>query len=224
MAIAPLQFTQRLRHNIPRVHRWLGYLFLLSSVVLSISGTGFTFPFTATSYGGFGWDLFAWTMGLNLPITGVKALLAAWRSDFGSHREWMIRHVFAGYSIPLLRWVLIAMAPVAQYFMVSSSFSLFSFFLFFSLFSLLLLFFFFFSSSLLFFHFSFFFGELTGFPSPQKHSPASVDEARGLATATAWFSLFVTHIASSVWIDMTRPKARAAVVQQPGVKKDGKDL
>ena len=120
MAIAPLQFIPLIRQKSPVVHRWLGYLFLLSSLVLSVSGVGFTFPFTATSFGGFGWDLSAWVLGLNLPFTGVKALLAAWKRDFRSHREWMLRHAFAGYAIPLLRWSLLIMAPFAQHTIVSS--------------------------------------------------------------------------------------------------------
>jgi len=121
MCAGPLQFVQRLRSAYPLIHRLTGYLFLLSSLVLICSGIGFTYPFTNSSYAGFSWDLFVFILAFIQLLTGIMALLAARRKNFRTHREWMIRHLATGYSIPLIRFFALALAPIAKLTMVSPS-------------------------------------------------------------------------------------------------------
>ncbi|KAL0484113.1 Cirl [Acrasis kona] len=112
VVLSPIQFSNSLRIKYPRAHRRAGYLFLMLSLVLGISGllfhpagmsitsnsgpiTIYTFLKEATTWGG---PIFL--------FHGYKAITSARNRNFREHRRWMIRHVMAGFAVGLMRIIM----------------------------------------------------------------------------------------------------------------------
>lgn len=100
MVLGPLQFVRGLRTRYPRLHRWLGRIFLAASAV--IGTTGLTMAAGDTIGGGdeksaiflFG-TLFLFSLG--------KALWHAMHREFAAHREWMLRGYAIGLAVATIR-------------------------------------------------------------------------------------------------------------------------
>jgi hypothetical protein len=89
LAIGPAQFSARLRLHRPRLHRWLGRVYL--GVGVGIGGTAGLVMATHASGGpwarlGFGMLAVAWL------TSGLRAYLAARARSFVVHRRWMVRN------------------------------------------------------------------------------------------------------------------------------------
>lgn len=100
LALAPFQFSARLRTRHLRLHRWSGRIILVVAVPTVISGFAFAAlsPFggaTAASAIGFFGSVFVVSM--------FRGLAAIRRGDQPRHREWMLRMVSVGVGIAGVR-------------------------------------------------------------------------------------------------------------------------
>lgn len=89
LLIGPLQFVARLRQRRPQLHRWIGRLYLLSTVLAAVTAVwlAWTSPIPQPLY------------ALGLYLVAVLWLVTGWRGwslirrrQWQLHREWMIRN------------------------------------------------------------------------------------------------------------------------------------
>jgi uncharacterized membrane protein len=100
LLIGPLQFSSRLRQRRPRLHRWLGRIYLgAGALVGGLSGlylAQFAFGGTAARVG-FGVLAVLWL------YTGLRAYVAVRRGKVTEHRRWMIRNFALTFAAVMLR-------------------------------------------------------------------------------------------------------------------------
>ncbi|WP_426321485.1 DUF2306 domain-containing protein [Microbacterium sp. E-13] len=110
LATGPLQFWRGLRSRAPRVHRWIGRVYLIAVAVGALGGLTIAPSSSAGYVGLFGFGALAalWL------VTGWRAYSAIRRRDVPSHQAWMIRNYALTYSGVTLRiWLpLLLMAPL----------------------------------------------------------------------------------------------------------------
>jgi uncharacterized membrane protein len=102
LALAPLQFSSRVRGRYARFHRWSGRVLLLTALPVALSGLalGAVFP-----YGGRVAASAALLAGAVFLFALVRAFGAIRRGDVARHREWMIRMFSVGLGIATVRVV-----------------------------------------------------------------------------------------------------------------------
>jgi uncharacterized membrane protein len=100
MVLGPLQFVRGLRSRYPKVHRWLGRIFLAASAVVDISGLTLAYGKTI---GGIDEKAAIALFGTFFLISLGKALWHALRREFAQHREWMIRGYAIGLAVATIR-------------------------------------------------------------------------------------------------------------------------
>lgn len=111
----PLQILPRLRARFPRLHRWLGRLYIPTALILSLTGlyliwfkgtVGGTVQHLGTSFNA---------------LLIIACSIFAWRTararDFAAHRRWALRLflVVSGvwfFRVGLLFWILVNRGPV----------------------------------------------------------------------------------------------------------------
>jgi len=100
MVLGPLQFVRGLRSAYPQVHRWSGWIFLMASAVVGV--TGLTLAFGKT-IGGVDEKAAIILFGSFFLIALAIALRHALRREFAQHREWMIRGYAIGLGVAAIR-------------------------------------------------------------------------------------------------------------------------
>jgi uncharacterized membrane protein len=110
LTTGPLQFWRGLRTRAPRVHRWIGRVYLVAVAVGAVGGLIIAPSSPAGYVGLFGFGALAalWL------VTGWRAYRAIRRRDVPSHQAWMIRNYALTYAGVMLRiWLpLLLMAPL----------------------------------------------------------------------------------------------------------------
>ena len=100
LLLGPFQFLDRLRAARPRLHRTLGYLYL----VLGVTVGGLTGLLLARhSFGGLVSHLGFGLLAVLWLFTGVMAVLAAKARRFADHRTWMSRNFALTFAAVTLR-------------------------------------------------------------------------------------------------------------------------
>ncbi|WP_203580163.1 DUF2306 domain-containing protein [Microbacterium hibisci] len=109
LVAGPLQFWRGLRTRAPRVHRWIGRVYLVAVAVGGVGGLVIAPSSPAGYVGFFGFG----ALGVLWLVTGWRAYRAIRRGDVPSHRAWMIRNYALTYSGVMLRiWLpLLLFAP-----------------------------------------------------------------------------------------------------------------
>lgn len=102
LALAPFQFSARLRARRPALHRRLGRVAALCALTAGASALvlGAVFP-----YNGPAASAAVFTFGALFLYTLARALAAIRRGDAARHREWMIRAFAVGAGISTIRIV-----------------------------------------------------------------------------------------------------------------------
>lgn len=102
LALAPLQFSSRVRERHVRLHRWSGRSLVLAALLVGVSGLslGARFP-----YGGRGAASAVFAAGALFLYALIRAFRAIRRGDVARHREWMIRMFSIGLGIATVRVV-----------------------------------------------------------------------------------------------------------------------
>jgi len=100
MVLGPLQFVRSLRSKYPRIHRWSGRIFLISSLVVGITGLRMALGKTI---GGLDEKAAILLFGTFFLIALAKAFWHALHRQFNQHREWMLRGYAIGLAVATIR-------------------------------------------------------------------------------------------------------------------------
>jgi uncharacterized membrane protein len=108
LLLAPWQFVARLRQRRPRLHRWIGRVYVGCILVSGVAAYPVAFGTVAgpIAAAGFATMATAW-----LTVTAI-AFEAARRRRFAAHRRWMVRSFALTLSAVTLRAVLLVPALV----------------------------------------------------------------------------------------------------------------
>jgi uncharacterized membrane protein len=109
LALAPFQFSTRIRSRYVRFHRWSGRVLLVAALPVGLSGLvlGAVFP-----YGGPVAAAAVFVAGATFLFALVRAFDAIRRGDVARHREWMIRMFSLGLAIGTIRVVGLMLFPL----------------------------------------------------------------------------------------------------------------
>ena len=110
LILGALQFWRGLRERLPRVHRWIGRVYLAGVAVGGVGGLIIAPSSPAGYVGFFGFA----ALGVLWLVTGWRAYRAIRRRDVPSHQAWMIRNYALTYAAVMLRvWLpLLLLAPL----------------------------------------------------------------------------------------------------------------
>ena len=89
LLLGPLQFSTRLRQRWPRLHRWVGRVYLGGAVLLGGGAGLFMAPH---AHGGFVAKLGFAALACAWLYSGLRAYLAVRQRNFVAHRRWMLRN------------------------------------------------------------------------------------------------------------------------------------
>jgi hypothetical protein len=103
LLLAPWQFVSRLRQRWPRLHRWIGRVYVGCCLISGLATYPVAFGTIAGPIATAGFSLMA-TAWL---VTTAVAFGAAWRRKFAAHRRWMVRSFALSLSAVTLRVVLL---------------------------------------------------------------------------------------------------------------------
>ena len=111
LALAPLQFSSRVRERYVRFHRWSGRALIFAALTVGLSGLslGAIFP-----YGGRAAAAAVFVAGTVFLFALVSAFKAIRRGDVARHREWMIRMFSIGLGIATVRVVGLLLGVVTR--------------------------------------------------------------------------------------------------------------
>jgi Predicted membrane protein (DUF2306) len=107
LSVSPLQLLPNLRARSPRLHRWLGRLYVLGCTGGGVAGVPLAWGSTAgpTATVGFGVLAVAWL------VTTTLGWLSAARGQLTEHHAWMVRSFSLTYAAVTLR-IYLALLPV----------------------------------------------------------------------------------------------------------------
>ena len=98
LAIAPFQFSATLRSRLPRVHRWLGRIFLSLAILAALSAIGL-----GVTIGMPGIRISLTLLGVTVLFCAVAAWLCARAGDFAAHRKFAIRTFALAFAFVWIR-------------------------------------------------------------------------------------------------------------------------
>jgi len=98
--LGPLQFVRRLRTRYPRVHRWMGRVFVFSSLIIGVSALAMS---AQMSIGGRIETAATTFFGIVFLFDLTKAFLAIRQRRVAEHRRWMIRTFAIGLAVTTIR-------------------------------------------------------------------------------------------------------------------------
>jgi len=106
----PIQIWLGVGRRTRRLHRWLGYLYLVGVVL----GAGAAFYLSFFTRPDFGVSLFI--LAVVWCVTTGMALMAIKSKRLDAHREWMVRSYIVTFAFVLYRWLvkLPIMAPLGE--------------------------------------------------------------------------------------------------------------
>jgi uncharacterized membrane protein HdeD (DUF308 family) len=108
LLLGPIQFISSVRQRSPRVHHWIGRLYLIGVLGGSVSAIYMSFFVDASQAAG----LSLFFLAVAWLITSFMAYITAVRRRFIEHREWMIR----SYTVTLAFVTYRLLAPVPFFF------------------------------------------------------------------------------------------------------------
>ncbi len=104
MLLAPLQFVKRLRTGYPQVHRFIGYIVLISGLIIGTTALVMGF---IMAIGGITETLAVTVYGVLFLFSLTKAYLHIIKREITLHRRWMIRALAIGLAVATTRPIMI---------------------------------------------------------------------------------------------------------------------
>ncbi|HEY9004022.1 MAG TPA: DUF2306 domain-containing protein [Mucilaginibacter sp.] len=98
--LAPLQFIKRIRNNYPKTHRTIGYIVLISGLIIGITAL---IMGAIMAIGGITETLAVTTFGVLFLFSLMRAYFYILKREFDLHREWMIRVLAIGLAVTTTR-------------------------------------------------------------------------------------------------------------------------
>jgi uncharacterized membrane protein len=108
LLLSPIQLSGRVRARVPRLHRVIGRIVLLSIVVAGTGGFLLAGVNVAGPVGTAGFGALA-VLWVTFALLGLRAIL---RRDVVAHRRWMLRTFAMTYAAVTLRLWLLALIPL----------------------------------------------------------------------------------------------------------------
>lgn len=102
LALAPLQFSTRLRRRYLGAHRWLGRILITCGLLSAIPAFYFGL---AMPFGGLPEAVAIAVFGALFCLSLVRGFVAIRRHEVAKHREWMIRAYAIGVAISTIRLI-----------------------------------------------------------------------------------------------------------------------
>lgn len=100
LLLGPFQFVTRLRTRRPRLHRWMGRIYLGGGVLVGgLAGLYMSF----FAFGGLPSRLGFGMLAIGWLFTGMRAYTAIRTGDTLGHRRWMIRNFALSFAAVMLR-------------------------------------------------------------------------------------------------------------------------
>lgn len=100
MGIGPFQFLPHLRQKYPKIHRWIGWVYVVAVTVGGIAAFQVSLQSSALLWGKLGFALLA----LAWLETCRRSIVAIWRDkNIKEHEAWMIRNFALTYAAVVLR-------------------------------------------------------------------------------------------------------------------------
>lgn len=100
MIVGPLQFISSLRAKRPKLHRWLGRLFMVSCIIIALSGFSIALTIPYTRLPG---TIAVFFFGVPFLYSLYRAYIHIKRREVSKHREWILRVFSIGMGISLIR-------------------------------------------------------------------------------------------------------------------------
>lgn len=100
MVLGPLQFWPRLRNRRPRLHRWMGRVFLVSGMIIGVTALLMS---PRMAIGGANETAATTFFAVIFLFALIKAYLAIRSRRIVAHREWMIRAFAVGLAVATIR-------------------------------------------------------------------------------------------------------------------------
>lgn len=97
--IGPFQLLTKLRTSLPRVHVWMGRVYLFAVFCGALGGL----YFSANSDAGMAGNIGFATLAIFWLYSGTQAYLAIRRGDVQTHRRWMLRNYALTFAAATLR-------------------------------------------------------------------------------------------------------------------------
>ena len=104
LALAPLQFSKKVRNKSRTYHRWAGRL--LAAIALA-AGAGALFLGVIIPYSGLPEQIVTGFFGCFFLFSTVQGFVCARAKKFDAHREWMMRAFAIGLSIATMRLIFV---------------------------------------------------------------------------------------------------------------------
>lgn len=101
--LAPLQFIKRIRNNYAKTHRIIGYIVLISGLIIGITAL---IMGEVMAIGGITETLAVTTFGVLFLFSLIRAYFYILKREFALHREWMIRVLAIGLAVSTTRPVM----------------------------------------------------------------------------------------------------------------------
>jgi uncharacterized membrane protein len=113
IALAPLQFTKKIRLKNLSLHRRLGKVLMVCALVSGVYGLVAAVAFPA--FGGLASEASAWFFGPIFIFSILRAFWCARNKKILQHREWMIRAFALGLGVGTQRVILIMLMVGSDY-------------------------------------------------------------------------------------------------------------
>jgi hypothetical protein len=98
--LAPLQFIKTIRSNHPKMHRTIGYVVLVSGLIIGVTAL---IMGAIMAIGGITETLAVTTFGVLFLFSLIRAYFYILKKEFELHREWMIRVLAIGLAVSTTR-------------------------------------------------------------------------------------------------------------------------
>ena len=104
LLVGSFQFSRALRRRSPRLHRWIGKIYVVSVLIGGASAFVMSFFSSVALLGFFGFG----TLAVLWIWTTYRGYRSARDRDFAAHQAWMIRSYALTYAAPTLRiWLFV---------------------------------------------------------------------------------------------------------------------
>jgi len=109
LALAPFQFSARMRNNHIRFHRWSGRVLIVAAMISALTGL---YPGVVIPFAGAGEASSIAVFGALILVALTQGFLAIRNGDVARHREWMIRAFAVAIGVSTIRVVGVAVQAV----------------------------------------------------------------------------------------------------------------
>ncbi|KAH7127519.1 hypothetical protein EDB81DRAFT_809444 [Dactylonectria macrodidyma] len=102
IALGPFQFLAGIRRRVPKVHRWIGRVYMAGIILGGINTLHVSFTSICRPLGQYAFAF----LGIIWMGTAAQGMYTIWAGEVLQHRDWMARNFALTYAAVMLRWQL----------------------------------------------------------------------------------------------------------------------